>query len=373
MSIKRGVSLYSYQQSQFFKKLDLWQQIREVRENLGTDGIEIISQQAIKRYPFPSNEWLDKWHATMSEYNMKPAAYDAHLDVLQFRYHVMDYDECAERLKRDLRLAKRLGFDTVRVHSSHRMEILLKAVPVAEELGMVMAKEIHAPMSLTGPETTEIVEYAEKTGTKTLGIYPDFSIFQVRIQKPVADWYIRQGCTEGDIALAQRVCDERIFENIIGNLRDFETQNYYNAYVTTGEMAKDTPGLLAKKLIEYTDFVKANLEGEPTKLLWDLFGWPLKMRVCTGDQLVEYGKYVTGCHGKFYDMTEIPNRPGEYEDISIDNETAIRALKSIDWDGYINSENEGQRHYHDLDREFYQDEIEQARRHHKMMQRIIGE
>ena len=38
MAIKRGVSLYSYQQSQFFKKLDWKAQIREVREGLGTDG-----------------------------------------------------------------------------------------------------------------------------------------------------------------------------------------------------------------------------------------------------------------------------------------------------------------------------------------------
>ena len=39
--IKRGVSLYSYQQSQFFKELDLEGQIREVGTNLfGADGIE---------------------------------------------------------------------------------------------------------------------------------------------------------------------------------------------------------------------------------------------------------------------------------------------------------------------------------------------
>ena len=43
--IKRGVSLYSYQQAQFFKKLDLKAQIREVREGLGTDGIEIIDEE----------------------------------------------------------------------------------------------------------------------------------------------------------------------------------------------------------------------------------------------------------------------------------------------------------------------------------------
>jgi hypothetical protein len=57
-NIKRGVSLYSYQQAQFFKILDVWDQIREVREGCLTDGIEIISQQAIYGYPFPSDSWV---------------------------------------------------------------------------------------------------------------------------------------------------------------------------------------------------------------------------------------------------------------------------------------------------------------------------
>ena len=39
MGIKRGVSLYSYQQAQFFKKMDWKDMIREVHDHLKTDGI----------------------------------------------------------------------------------------------------------------------------------------------------------------------------------------------------------------------------------------------------------------------------------------------------------------------------------------------
>jgi hypothetical protein len=47
MAIKRGVSFYSYQQSQFFKQLDLEAQIREVGENLdGADGIEMLDEMS---------------------------------------------------------------------------------------------------------------------------------------------------------------------------------------------------------------------------------------------------------------------------------------------------------------------------------------
>ena len=58
MGIKRGVSLYSYQQTQFFGKMNWKDMIREVHDNLKTDGIEIIDEATIRDYPFPSEEFI---------------------------------------------------------------------------------------------------------------------------------------------------------------------------------------------------------------------------------------------------------------------------------------------------------------------------
>lgn len=369
MTIRRGVSLYSYQQTQFFKILDVWGQIREVREGLGTDGIEIISEQSTRGYPFLSNGWVDKWHRTMSEFDMKAVTYDAHLDVLQFRDHLMDADEAADRLKRDLRIAKRLGFGIVRTHASHSMEVTLKALPLAEKLGVRMAKEIHAPMSLTGPDVIEIIEYVQKTGTPFLGIVPDFGIMQVRINRPTADWYVRNGCRPETVAFAQSLCDERILDQMHSSVRSFESHQYYVGHVLKG---RPIPANLSKGILDYVALIKDRI-ADPTPLDWDLLGWPLRLPRGTGAELEAVTPYVFSCHGKFYDMTEIPGRPGEFEDVSIDYATAVRALKRGGFQGYINSENEGQRHYQDMDFEDYQDEVEQARRHHKMLKRLIAE
>jgi sugar phosphate isomerase/epimerase len=368
MSIRRGVSLYSYQQTQFFGIKNLWQQIREVREGLGTDGIEIISQQAIPGYPFPSDQFTGKWHEVMARYGMTAVAYDAHLDVLQFRDHVMDLDEAADRLKRDIRIAHRLGFGIVRTHSSHGWDVHMRALPLAEELGIRLAKEIHAPMSLTGPDVTEIIEYCEKTGTASLGLVPDFGIFQTRINQPTADWYVRNGCKRETVDFAQSLCDNRVVDQLDPAARSFESHQHFVAYVLQGTAP---PNHLAKGISEYVALCKASVP-DPTPLDWDLLGWPLRMPQSTGEELQAVAGYVFSCHGKFYDMTEIPGRPGEYEDKAVDYETAVAALKRGGFTGYINSENEGQRHYHDLDREFYQDEVEQARRHHEMLARLIN-
>ena len=102
MAIKRGVSLYSYQQAQFFKKMTWKDQIVEVHDNLKTDGIEIIDEQLIRNYPFPSDEFIYDWNNFIARYNMQPVTMDIYLDVHQFRDHVMNHREAAERLKNDI-------------------------------------------------------------------------------------------------------------------------------------------------------------------------------------------------------------------------------------------------------------------------------
>ena len=112
--IKRGVSFYSYQQTQFFKQLDLESQIRELSQNLyGADGFEILDEMSLPKYPNPPDEFVDKWYSWLDKYKAVPVTMDVFMDVLQFRDHVMSYHECAERLIGDIRLAKKLGFQNV--------------------------------------------------------------------------------------------------------------------------------------------------------------------------------------------------------------------------------------------------------------------
>lgn len=61
--IKRGVSLYSYQQTQFFKELDLEGQIKEVGTHLfGADGIELLDEMSLRKYPDPPEAFFEQWY-----------------------------------------------------------------------------------------------------------------------------------------------------------------------------------------------------------------------------------------------------------------------------------------------------------------------
>ena len=79
--IKRGVSLYSYQQAQFFKQMTWKDMIREVRQHLGTDGIEINDEATIRDYPFPSEQFIYDFREYIARYNMKAVTMDIYMDV----------------------------------------------------------------------------------------------------------------------------------------------------------------------------------------------------------------------------------------------------------------------------------------------------
>jgi sugar phosphate isomerase/epimerase len=374
MAIKRGVSLYSYQQSQFFKELDLEAQIREVGQNLfGADGIEIIDEMSL-RYPDPGPEFIRTWFSWMEMYGTVPVTMDVGMDVLQFRDHVMTHEECADRLRQDIRLAKSLGFGNVRVLSVVPLDILKRALPLAEELDIRLGKEIHQPMSLEGPQVTEILEYVEQTGTRHLGIVPDFGIFQTRPSEVLLASFERRGAqasaTAASVELAKLVqASDAPFQTVdlstrtAGNVRSAFTR-----FLATGECEAAYADAF-HGVRKFTDARVADARNVDYTVVTEA----LMLSRTSTDTLRKISKHVTGVHGKFNNMSPIPGKPGQYQDIAINYEGAVAALKEGGFDGYINSEYEGQRYFQDRTRAELMSEVDQVRRHQEMLKRLIGE
>ncbi|MGI5461115.1 sugar phosphate isomerase/epimerase family protein [Streptomyces sp. CA-249302] len=373
MTIQRGVSLYSYQQSQFFKELTLEDQIREVGQNLGgADGIELVDEMSL-RYPDPGDAFRRQWFAWMDTYGTKPVAMDVGMDVLQFRDHVMTIEECADRLRHDLRLAKSLGFTNVRVLSVVPIDVLLSALPLAEQLDIKLGKEIHQPMPLEGREVGEIMDIVERTGTKHLGIVPDLGIFQFRPSEVLLAWFQRRGAQESaceaSVHLALQLREGKApFDHLdmarhtAGNLRA-----EFNRFLTTGICQADfTEAFEGVK--RYTDERVQN----PQDVDYRAVAEALMLSQTSADTLRQLAPHVIHVHGKFNNMSPVPLQPGEYQEISIDYPSAIRALKEGGFHGYINSEYEGQRYFQDRGREDLMDEVEQVRRHQKMLRRLLA-
>ena len=373
--IKRGVSLYSYQQTQFFKQLDLEGQIKEVTENLdGADGIEILDEQSLPKYPNPPEEFIEKWHFWIEKYKAVPITMDVFIDVLQFRDHVMSYHECAERLKGDIRLAKKLDFKNVRVIASVPIEIIVEALPVAEEQNIKIGKEVHSPIKLNGQYVNEIVDHVSKTGTKHLGIVPDMGIFQFQPSEVALEWLIRHGASRESTEILTEACLEiRANKGPLAGIdlslvTAGNVEVFFHQFIKSG--TADKYFLEAFKTI--VDITKKRIPN-PTNMDYEVVFQCLLFSRSDPEDMARMMPYIVSVHGKFYHMTEIPGKPGQYEDKSIDYQGPIAALKRAGYKGYINSEYEGQRRFQDLPFDQLANEVDQVRKHQEMLKRLIDE
>ncbi|MCU1481850.1 MAG: xylose isomerase-like barrel protein [Subtercola sp.] len=372
MTIKRGVSLYSYQQSQFFKQLDLEGQIAEVGRNLdGADGIEIVDEMSLD-YPDPGPAFEARWFELMNTYGTRPVAMDVGMDVLQFRDHVMSLQECADRLIADIRLAKRLGFSIVRTLSVAPIQVIEMALPIAESLDIKLGKEIHQPMVLEGPLVQEILDLAERTGSQHVGIVPDFGIFQFRASEVQLAWFGRRGAQtsaqEASVDLALGLRDGTapfphvdMTRHTAGNIR-----GDFNRFLSTGVTTEDM-----RDAFEGVKQWTQQRVDSPKDIDYVLVAEALTLSHTSADTLRELAPFVTHVHGKFNNMSAVPGMPGQFQELSIDYPLAIDALKAGGFDGYIDTEYEGQRYFQDQGVEELEDEVEQVRRHQEMLKRLI--
>ena len=317
---------------------------RDFREDLDTDGIELIDETFIDDYPFLSEELEYDWKNTIARYNMKSVTMDIYLDVLQFRDHVMNYAEATERLKRDIIIASRLGFENVRCLISIPVPVIEAALPTAEKYNVRIGQEIHAPMPLVvKPDTPNrlhfhapidevdrVIEMIERTGTKHAGFVPDMGLFQHGLTPIMYAQALRNGAPEEAVAFLKEKK---------GPLPNAELQT-----IMTEQFGAEIVAKMSR-------LIMTQGSAEPKELL----------KVCP---------YIVSIHGKFYEMVEDPTKPGGYYDPSTDYAEIFKYLQEGGFDGYINSELEGQGYCNDLPDAEMLDEREQVRRQHEIFKAL---
>lgn len=324
-SIRRGVSLYSYQQEQYKGLLDLEGMIAEVRK-LDTDGIEILAEAVIPDFPNPSEYFVYNFKSIMDKYRMQAVCYDASgASRVNMRSANPNYELASEKLKQDILLAQKLGFDRIRCQSP--FQSMIDCLPFAEDHGIMLGREIHSPAKISDRSVQEIIEYVDKTGTKNLGLIPDTGVFMQAPVRLVYERHLRRGATPElikysvDAFMSGKSSREQNVEEVRkmgGNAIDL----YY-----------------ASEVFDYV----MNAPEELTALV----------------------PYTLNVHGKIYEMTD------DGIEYCIPFDRICAALEAGNYDGYICTEFEGQRHFHDL-RQFDIDSVEQVRRHHELLKKYIG-
>lgn len=222
----------------------------------------------------------------------------------------------------------KMGFPVYRtgIMRKEDIQILSECFEFAEQLGIFIATEIHSPRGIHTWWTQDFLEEVKRKNTKNAGFLLDFAVFTKEMSLADKKAYLRAGAKES-------ILDE------------IDKAYRAGCCLTNSDVEKlggDKPEIAAAE----------QMRGQ----IYDDPAWI--------GEVLDYTKH---CHGKFYEMTEDCDEP------SIDYAGPIAYLKEKGWNGYISSEYEGQRHYFEMGGPEAPDPIEQLRRHHVMLKRLIGE
>jgi sugar phosphate isomerase/epimerase len=326
MAIKRGVSLYSYQNETFQGKMSLEDCIRTSAE-FGAKGIEIVGEQTFWGHPEcpvdPKD--IENWHALIAKYGCVGVSHDFMLDYKRYKGREMPFDEQVASVRKDIDFGAQLGMKYIRSLVSIAPEVLVASAPYAEEKGIKILIEVHAPLHFDHPWIIRHAEAFEKSGSDALGFLPDMGMFlfayppvwrakfeRLGVPKNIADYIVK--------AYEDRVLSEYVILNV-------------------QQMGGVGPA------IGMAEVMRHNAAFEPSRML-------------------PYMHRIHNIHGKFYEVT------ADYVEPSIPYDEIVAVLQQGGYDGYICSEYEGNRWIEDAEEP---DSVEQVRRQQVMLSRLIGE
>ena len=137
-------------------------------------GIEIVASQVLPTYPVVTDDFARSWHEAFDRHGFVASSFGANLDMGRRRDRDMTPDEEYEFTETLFRGAKKLGFPLVRIQSA-KPDLLRRLLPLAEELELTLAYEIHAPHGPNSPEIMKVRDVYAELDSPLLGFVADFS------------------------------------------------------------------------------------------------------------------------------------------------------------------------------------------------------
>ena len=355
--IHLGASTYSYQEAIWRGDLDLQGALTAIK-GCGGEGIEIFGEELIPSFPYISDEFLYKWNYLLDNIGIEPVCYEHFADRRYWKdkKRFLSDDEVFEVTMQYLRSAKKLGCKFIKLsHDGHNgrwimndefdhtivnAHIFERLLPYAEEMGVKMAMEVHAPGLLEDGGNDDFLEAIERTKCyEGGGLMLDFSGVYRDICPQQEDSFVKRG--------AKR--------EIVQYLREMSRK----AHTFDGNNDVDWNEVEAKiKEMGAGPIEMAMLNGPA-------LGMQLSFRnmlITPMETVKEYASKLCYCHAKMYWINE------DCTCDEIDYPRLMRALCEGGFKGWICTEFEGQRSVpHTLN------EVEFVRRQHVLMRRCLAD
>ncbi len=272
MGIKLGVSFYSYQQAYYTGQKNLEQLIDATANVVGAHGVELIPEQMpVGSYPDPSEADVERWFAWMEKYQTEPTCMDSFIDWMLYKNRILTKREQVDQMARDLKLASRLGFKTLRVLCPVRKGNRRSQPADRRALRCKDGTGNHAPMTLNSRWTVEYMDMVVRNGSRFAGLIIDFGIFAKRPARKLLTNALQKGADPHILEVIAVACaDNKPTEFLLGIVKEMG-----GGQAETG-----------------------------VAMSW------ARNRFSQPDRMRDYASYIIHCHGKFYDMDEQCNETG---------------------------------------------------------------
>lgn len=322
-NIELGVSLYSFTEqwadSDDFSFEDMFKELNR----LGVKRFEIVGSQMFDSYPIVQDAEIKHLLDVCEKYDVAPFSYAGQVDGGKFSDHDMTDEEIMTEATFDLMTAHKLGCKYMRGYGIPN-HLAIKTAQMAEYYDIKVGFEIHAPSRPSDAKVQELVQIIKDSGSKHIGLVPDFGCF---IEKP----------------------NVQMLKNLINDganpdLLNFIVENRHTGYTEESlwEKVQSIGGkridkLAISQMFGFLSFAPADLDGFKTLLPVCLY-----------------------FHGKFYHIGE------DCVETTIPYDKIIAMIVESGFEGVIMTEYEGHCFY-------LNDASEQIERHLKMETSILNQ
>jgi sugar phosphate isomerase/epimerase len=154
--------------------------IRTVAE-LGVDGVEIVGNQSVRGYPWPTDETILSIRRMVDKYKLKLICLDGNADrgMRSDRLDLTE-DEMYAYAADAIRVAQKFGTPVYKHQLNMTPPVMERVAPLAEKYKVITTIEMHQPMSPTDPESMEFTRIFERLKSPWIGWTPDFGAWAER-------------------------------------------------------------------------------------------------------------------------------------------------------------------------------------------------
>jgi sugar phosphate isomerase/epimerase len=203
-----GLTLFSLTLEQRKPGRDLAALIREVAERDLGPGLEMVAFQSLRGWPRPADEQIREVRGLIESSGLTPSCLAINNDLGLYPGRLLSDDESYEYVAVQLRGAAALGFPVARVGVETAPQILERLLPLAEQLGVRVGVEIHAPLTIDAPPVAALKELFTRLDTPWLGFIPDMSASMRAVPDAVDDAHRAAGIAPELTALTKELWAE---------------------------------------------------------------------------------------------------------------------------------------------------------------------